>query len=270
MKLKWQTQIKNLSDGTMHDAHAKQFIMFKGRLFHTFSSNGKIYIISIDMSNGSYKSIETKTKSIINYREIKYHTASDNLYVYLDAWYKIKPKSIKKMINCAFLNVQNEIISFENRKYVFDDKTVHFPSPRTIECIDSETKEPIWKHVLKGYPYTKIEYIDGNLFFGTAGKGGALYNIELSCGKIKRDASTKGTANYCWYKDSIISYTEKGNLQKLNPYSNEQIELLKMETRIGNDVPMLIVDNMLFTVSFSRKNKDVWPKPIYLLCVELP
>lgn len=273
MKLKWQVEIKQKTRGTMVSDHNSVFELFNGRLYHTYSDlvNGYLVVMDFDLYTGKYKSRYipySKNSNTHKINDVKYIDNGDKLLLCTqNNAYIINSLKIKKLRKKSQQHTKH--ISCADRKYEFENLLVHFPSPRTIECIDSKTGKQLWKYSLKGYPYTKVEYINNHLFFGTAGKGGALYCIQLDNGEIKRDYSTKGTVNYCWYNGCILTYTDKGNLQLLDPYSNEQIYLFKLDTQVGQGVPMIIVNDCLYTISFSRKNKDIWPKPTYLICINL-
>lgn len=270
MNIKWQTEIKTISNGTMFDSHCEAFFIFRERIYHAFTCNQFIYVLDFDAVTGSCNAryfFEDKEIKRVAAKDMKYHLKGASLLLYSGYWHKISGNKIRKARNPDIIIKQNE--SYENKKYFFGDNLVSFPSPSTIACNDMETGNCKWKYAIKGYPYTDIEKVNDYIFFGTAGKGGALYCINLDSGEVKRDISTKGTAKYCWYNNTVLTYTEDGHLQRLDPYSDNTVEVLKMDNMIGKSVPMMILNDCLYTITFSRKNKDLWPKQTYLTCISL-
>ena len=157
------------------------------------------------------------------YGNWQYLIQQNELFLYAGKWLNISDKQITHQE--GFHTRPPKCVFPCNREYVFDNRAISFPKPRTVICANQQTKETLWRHALKGYPYTTVENKGGCIIFGTSGKGGALYCINMETGEIQRDVSTKGTAHYCWYGNHIAMKDEYGHLQLVDPFSDKQIEV---------------------------------------------
>jgi hypothetical protein len=201
----------------------------------------------------SFKYQKVKEDKILLSRKWKYYFINDRLFLYIGKHLDISSEKIKVVPKNVDTNVSENNVQTE---YVFKNKIVKYNGRMGLECLDNISGELIWKHRLKGYIYTKIEYKRNCLVFGTAGMGGALYCIELATGNIKRNISNGGAAHYDWLRDTIVITDTKYNLQQVDPYSNKTIDYLNLKDKMTGYSPIKVDGNRIYTVVFNKKNSN--------------
>ena len=201
-------------------------------------------------------------------RKWRYHARAEDLLLYAGSkWLNISGGQIIRQEDFA-MEIPEEVWP-HTQVHIFGNTAISFPTERTIACTDLTTKETLWKHALKGYPYTAIEQKDDYILFGTAGHGGALYCINARTGKILRSVSTKGTVHYCWHEDFVLMKDEHGHLQATHPFSDKQVGVLKLKNRLVDASPMIVHNKRLYAVTFSNTKKNGADKTPYITCFAL-
>jgi hypothetical protein len=203
------------------------------------------------MKSISFKYAEAKGDKILLSKMWKYYVFQDKLFLYVGKHLDISSGKIKVVSKNVISNISDENLSNE---YIFKNNTVKYNGRMGLECLDNISGDLIWKHKLKGYIYTKIEYKKGCIIFGTAGMGGALYCIELSTGEIKRNISNGGASHYEWLQDTIIITDTKYNLQQVDPYSNATLDNLNLKDKMTDYSPIKVQGNRIYTVVFNKKS----------------
>jgi|GEM_PF-6995904 len=277
MKILWEIKLETSKSGAWYPDHEMNFAIFKEKIYHCYHMRDTSSHVKVCVFNNSSEYM------------IKTYDFGENIGLpsdFRNKWtYQIEADDLFLYAGKRCLNISNNPIVHEkhfkmdlpkpeyiypnNQKFVFNNRMIHFPKERTAVCIHQETNEILWKHALKGYPYTMIEQKDGCAIFGTAGKGGALYCIDIETGIIKRDVSTKGTVHYCWYEDRILMADEYGHLQLIDPFSDKQIGIVKLKNRLINYSPMIVNEEQLYAITFSNTKKLGVEKMPYITCVSL-
>jgi len=274
MKVRWEIELKTCNGGAWYQDHAMGFIAYDNKIYHCYymqtTSQVVIYAFN-DIGDYSVKTYDFDKKfglpSSLDDRW-RYKADAGNLLLYAgNKWLNISNEQITHQEDFE-IEVPKYVYP-SNQEYVFNNRVIAFPKERTVICTNQETKEIVWKHALKGYPYTTIEQKNGCVIFGTAGKGGALYCIDMETGKVMRDASTKGTVHYCWYENFILMKDEYGHLQLVDPFSDKQIEVVKLKNRLVDYSPMIVNREYLYAITFSNVNKNGVDKTPYITSFSL-
>ena len=242
------------------------FFDFHGNIFYSFASVNKkiktptgrygkrIYVYNINPITG-----ERKEHFVDFYNDEKILLSNEWCYIldnglilFTGKYLKILEESVIILNDYFQNNVATKRLSFE---YTFENKIVKYNGVKTLFCLDKTNGKELWKIKLNGYIYTKIEYKNNDIIFGTAGGGSVLYTIELESGIIKRNDNNVMAANYSWYNDTIILPDKNGNIQIINPYANETIENYKIKCgKLSGYSPIKIYDDKIYTIVF-KKNK---------------
>jgi hypothetical protein len=271
MKIQWEIELQTGERGASYPDHEMDFKVFEDKIYYCYltrtrDSRQLVVCVFNDMCEFKTKSYSFAEKENVKLPKAnwQYQIHGSELLLYAGTWFNISNEQIS--IQESFQMEMPKYVFPSIREYVFCDKIVSFPKERTVICTNQKTKEIHWKHALKGYPYTSVEYKDGCVIFGTAGWGGALYCIDLETGAIKRDTSTKGTAHYCWYGNHIAMKDGHGHLQVVDPFSDNQIGLLKLKNRLVDYSPMIVQKDYLYTITFSNATKIGVATTPYLTC----
>jgi hypothetical protein len=268
MKIHWEIELRNGERSAWYPNYDMDFIVFEDKIYYCYLTREEgihqivVYVFN-DMCEYDIKTYSFTEKYIASGAWL-YQIHGNDLLLYAKKWLNISNKQITHQED--FQMEVPEYIFPNNREYIFDNKVISFPKERTVICTNQKTKEILWKYGLKGYPYTAVEQKEGCAIFGTAGKGGALYCIELETGKIRRDVSTKGTAHYCWYGNQIAMADEYGHLQLADPFSDRQIAHVKLKNRLLGYSPLIANNDYLYAVTFSNTRKAGADKAAYLTC----
>lgn len=205
------------------------------------------------MKSISFNYEESNGDKILLSGKWKYYLKNDSLFLFVGKHLDISSENIKVVSESVDSNVfQNNLPN----EYIFEQRVVKYNGRMGLEYVENISGNLIWKHKLKGYIYTRIEYKKGCIIFGTAGMGGALYCIELSTGEIRRDISNGGVSHYEWLKDTIIITDTKKNLQQVDPYSNVTLGYLNLKDKMTDYSPIKVEGNRIYTVVFNKKSSS--------------
>ena len=278
MQIRWEIELETDSGGAWYPAYEMDFVEFTDKIYYcynlnTASSSKVVVYVFNDMGEFNIKTYDfDKTIGLPSnpHRRWRYQVESGDLLLYTgNKWLNISNEQITDQEGFQVEIPKSEYVYPNNQKFTLDNKTISFPTERTVICMKHDTKEILWKHALKGYPYTMIEQKNGCVLFGTAGKGGALYCIDIETGKIMRDVSTKGTVHYCWYENRILMSDEYGHLQLVDPFSEKQIGIVKLRNRLVGYSTMIVDKDQLYAVTFSNTKKVGTDKIPYITCFSL-
>ena len=136
----------------------------------------------------------------------------------------------------------------------FDDYVIEYNKKSTIVCKRFGTNEILWKIKLIGFLYTEIERKGDTIFWGTAGKGGSFYAVDLESGKIITLYRNGDSSNYKWYNDNVVLKSTKGSLSLLNPYTGKEVSNLDLDGKImGNRISVYGDRAVVFSHDLQRK-----------------
>ena len=242
------------------------FFDFHGNIYYSFASVNKktitptgkygktIFVYNINPITGEYKEhfVDFCNDEKILLSNEWYYFLDNGLILFTGKYLKILEENVIILNDYFQNNVATKRLPFE---YTFENKIVKYNDVKTLFCSDKTNGKELWKIKLDGYLYTKIEHKNNYIIFGTVGGGSVLYTIELESGMIKRNDKNVMTAKYAWYNDTIILPDKKGNIQIINPYSNETIENYKIKCgKLSDYSPIKIYGDKIYTIVF-KKNK---------------
>ena len=67
----------------------------------------------------------------------------------------------------------------------------------------------IWRLKLGAYLYTPVCLCEGVFYFGTAGKGGYLYVVDVKSGEVLFKFESGGPENFLWHEGQILPSNRK-------------------------------------------------------------
>ncbi|PPK83791.1 hypothetical protein CLV84_4337 [Neolewinella xylanilytica] len=156
-----------------------------------------------------------------------------------------------------------QVVSFEKSPRVssgitdtvrFDDYLIEYNGRSTVACKMLGANKIIWQIKLIGYLYTAIEKIGNTVFWGTAGKGGGFYAVDLESGKILTLYENGDASNYEWYDGNVLLKNKKGDLLLLNPYSSQEITTLSLNGQVmGNRISVFGNRAVVLSHSLNRE-----------------
>ena len=100
--------------------------------------------------------------------------------------------------------------------------------------------------------YTDIFLKEHYLIFGTAGKGGAFYCIELESGNVLTEFTNRDSSQFAWQNGTIILRDIKDNLVQINPYSNKILNELKLKDKLFY-APIVVYNEYIYATVHNKK-----------------
>lgn len=266
MEIKWAIDIDD-KDFVSFNYNCKP-IVWDNKLIYAYSTIDKdnknskgffgerISVIEINLKDAksrirqiSFKHKEPAKKEVLLTNSWQFQIIKSEIFLYVGFWLDLN----KPEISIADINDKVEERKVKTDFY-FKSQHLKYNQLSTIECFDKSTKELNWKVKIKGYLYTDILLKDNCLTFGTAGKGGAFYCIELDSGNILTEYSNSDSSQFEWKNDSIILRDIKGNLIQINPYLNKVLNELKLKDKLFY-APILVDKDCIYaTVHNKKKN----------------
>jgi len=169
---------------------------------------------------------------------------------------------------------------YSNKKtFVFGDYTVRMASEYIMECTSRTTGMVLWTLRLHAWLYTDIEEKDGNLYFGTDGRGGRFYGVFIQDGSVRFAYNTGGTHNYWWYGRNVLVVDRKGEIVFLDSETGTETRRIalknsrqKLYAISGRQAlsGILIKNDRLYAVARSNTNKTLYNhNDFYAVCAEL-
>lgn len=116
----------------------------------------------------------------------------------------------------------------------------------------------LWKKSLKGYLYTEIVSDCGSLIFGTGGRGGHFYSLNIETGEIIFDFDTKGTSKFFAVNDRyyFCSASNKNTQVVGINRSGKIIENMELEGVYHDGYCMFdVCEDLLCVMTLKKKRK---------------
>jgi outer membrane protein assembly factor BamB len=278
MKILWETQMPDADFG--YSNYCCKPIIWKSRLFYAFDKvdkenlsgsrfyGTKIYVLQFNLATGIINSkflsldyefnwSDPKERKIALTNNWNFIVKDNKVFLYVGFLIEINAQSI----NIFDIDFRLKPKRIESR-YLFNEKLLNYNQFSTIDCYNKETNCKLWKIKIKGYLYTNLEYKDNLIFFGTAGKGGAFYCVNLDNGNILTEYSNTDASNYEWINNYVLIRDVKGNLIKIDPLNNKVIETVLLNDKIFQ-APILFAGNLIFTTVHNRRKNFT-----KLICVQ--
>ena len=275
MKIAWTINIKDENYSPYN--HNLKPVIWRDKLFYVFETLDKttidesgFYGTKICVLEINLKDRKTKHKEFLfSYNQLKLNLSASKKWKFITTENSLKlDTGVVLVISKDNIQLTNEPTTLEEfsikSEYQFGNKIIRYNQRSKLTCFDISSRKLIWERTIKAYIYTKIEQKENLLFFGTAGKGGAFYCLNLDDGKILAEYNNGDASDFSWHKDNIIIKDKKGNLVKINSQNGETIEELKLKDKISFYAPILINDDQIFVRTDNKK--ELTPK---LICVEM-
>lgn len=151
----------------------------------------------------------------------------------------------------------------DSKVYSFGNLEVYMHSAFIMACREADSGKVVWKTNLGAYLYTDVDEKDGTLYFGTDGKGGKFFAVNLTDGSIKYSYNTRGTSNFLYYKNYVILSDEKNKPILINRNDGslyKKLEFEKFEITVYQQ--MIIDDDKLYVIA-AKGNTS------YAVCTDL-
>lgn len=240
-------------------------VLWKKKLYYAFYTGDKTKINEDNLYVRKIIILEINiyTKEI-NKKELHLSENQSKIILNTKNWQFILKKNELILFTGLRLNLSKSKITIsENRQnlekfhikseYNFSEKYIVYNNMSTLECFDKNTNKLLWKQTIKAYLYTDITIKDNLIFFGTAGKGGAFYTINIDTGEVLVEFNNGDASDFSWIYENIIIKDKKGNLIKLNPKTGEIIKILKLKEKIHFYCPILVDGNKIFTRVYDNR-----------------
>ena len=199
------------------------FLLIDGKINYYFSSGNKLIEISLDYIGTLLNECEygfLGSLSLPN-RWLHVHQGVENYILFsINAGFDLTRKeflyNLDPKLNHIYAETYGNEYHLSNDDFIFDEYIISHKGNWGFEC--RKNGKFVWEFAGKGYLYTEIKRYNNVIVFGTAGRGGHFYGLDLISGDIVFDVDTKGTAKYC-YKDGffyVYRCGKSGRLLKIN------------------------------------------------------
>lgn len=146
---------------------------------------------------------------------------------------------------------------FVSDDFIFGEYTVSHHGQQGYIC--EKNGKLLWKKSLKGYLYTDIFLIQNSIVFGTSGKGGHFYSLNIDTGETVFDFNTKGTSEFYDVSNSFyFCSTDNKNTQIYRiDYSGNILENTELEGIYHSGSSLFkICDDLLCVITLKKKRKE--------------
>ncbi|AGT44873.1 PQQ-binding-like beta-propeller repeat protein [Treponema pedis] len=143
---------------------------------------------------------------------------------------------------------------YNDRKiYPFGNVEVYMHSPFMMACRNSCSGEILWKTKIGAYLYTEVKAESGILYFGTDGKGGKFWAVNLLDGSTVYNYNSRGTSNFLFYRDYVLLSNEKNKPILLHRKDGTLVKALEFgDYKITVYQQMIIVKDRLYAIASKK------------------
>lgn len=216
-----------------------------------------ITVLEIDLNHHStatksmgFKNTLPKNKKILQSKSWHFVLRDNTVYLYVGFLLSFTQTDI-----CIADSAYNHPEFAVKSKYYFADKYLVYNQRSTLVCFDAVTHEKKWTATIKGFLYTDIELVNNCLLFGTAGKGGAFYCIDLLTGHILTEHINGDASSYAWQNSSVILKDKKGNIQEIDPFKATVLQTLILNDKLFY-APILVDKQYIYTTAYNKKSNS--------------
>ena len=118
----------------------------------------------------------------------------------------LSTKTIQKT-NASDLELFNN--SQKSNVFIFGDYSIFYDDMFNYTC--KKNSSTMWQFKAKGYLYTDIELNNKTLLFGTDGRGGHFYGVDIESGVLRFDFDTGGINQFCVDNKKVFFLNKKCN-----------------------------------------------------------
>lgn len=267
MEIAWTKDIEDIDFA--HYRYTCKPLVWENKLYYAYGTidvenshnsdfyGTKICIVEINLSDSisnlrsiSFNYNEPSEKDIISTSKWKFQVIENGIFLFVGIWLNLNNTEITEATN---MDSPVEEIKIKS-DYHFKNKLLKYNGRAVFECYETISNRFIWKVIVKGFLYTEIQLKDHYLTFGTAGKGGAFYCIDLENGHILTEYINSDASSFDWQKDTVILRDLKGNLVQINPYTNTVLKELKLKDKLFYAPIIVHNDSIITTVWDKKKN----------------
>ena len=137
------------------------------------------------------------------------------------------------------------------------DAVVRMASEMTMECTDLDGT-PRWRLRLFQWLHTPVEFRGDRIWFGTAGRGGRFYGVDLGTGAVVVDVDTGGTVDYRWWGPDHVVLPDP-DILILDVRSGDRRRLRLGPLEIRDAHTMLLDGDVLYASAFRRRGDRLAP-----------
>ena len=207
-----------------------------------FTNHGQIRLMDLDdISALDCELSEKDGRFIINTKKYKgYRKSLEKLIEVTDTELKV--------IGDAPAPLDN--LYSDSKVYSFGNLEVYMHSAFIMACREADSGKVVWKTNLGAYLYTDVDEKDGTLYFGTDGKGGKFFAVNLTDRSIKYSYNTRRTSNFLYYKNYVILSDEKNKPVLINRNDgslHKKLEFEKFEITVYQQ--MIVEDDKLYVIA---------------------
>ncbi|MFV0482000.1 MAG: hypothetical protein ACK5LP_08445 [Campylobacteraceae bacterium] len=265
MQILWKVSVQ-LDDDFWHFDHNVKPFIWEDKLYYTFkvidkmkkNDEGlygiKIITKEIDLNTQNVETFEFYTsnhKDVLLPNSWKFFIQNSELFLFVGFVLHVKKQKVEKESSISF--EEFKIVD----KYDFKDRYITYNMASKLECFDKSLQKSLWKLKIKGYLYTKIGHIEDFIYFGSAGKSGAFYLVNIKNGEVICEFINGGASEFAWTGNSVILKDKKGNLTKINPFKNEILEILPLKNRLDDYATFVTYKDKIFTRVYNQKQNAI-------------
>ncbi|SEA06197.1 PQQ-like domain-containing protein [Arachidicoccus rhizosphaerae] len=274
MEIKWTVRIPDPNPHSFD--HVCEPIIWNNLLYYAFITvdktkvesgyyGSKIIVLAIEPDGTSciqkeyFMSYRQQKGKLLAPRDWKFSENNNQLLLHTGLTFIISEPDIlksEKHIQLEENHVQSE--------YRFGDKKIKYNQRSKLACFDLPSGKLLWEQVIKAYLYTDVEVKGDLIFFGTSGKGGAFYCLNLIDGSIVTEYNNGGASDYCWFGQCVFLKDKKRNLVKINATSMEVMDTLALKNKIPFNSKIFIHGNSLYVTTLNKKADQ-----LELICVAI-
>ena len=207
-----------------------------------FTNHGQIRLMDLDdISALDCELSEKDGRFIINTKKYKGYSKS------LEKLIEVTDTELK-VIGDAPTPLDN--LYSDSKVYSFGNLEVYMHSVFIMVCREADSGKVVWKTNLGAYLYTDVDEKDGTLYFGTDGKGGKFFAVNLTDRSIKYSYNTRRTSNFLYYKNYVILSDEKNKPVLINRNDgslHKKLEFEKFEITVYQQ--MIVEDDKLYVIA---------------------
>ena len=143
--------------------------------------------------------------------------------------------------------------SLRSSTYIFGDYAIFYDDIYKYTCKKNDSL--LWQFKAKGYLYTNIELNNKTLLFGTDGRGGHFYGVDIESGVSRFDFDTGGTNQYCVDNKKVYFLHKKCNSIYMISLDDFTVDTYPITIGKVTFESSLFVDNNILYITTYKEGK---------------